>query len=215
MSDALTLPAELRERAGKGASRALRRDGRVPAVIYGGKEEPVAIHVEAKELVRQLNTGYFMNSIVMVDVGGKKVRALPKDVALHPVTERPIHVDFLRLAKDAKIQVAVPVLFINEEESPGLKKGGVLNVVRHELELICESDKIPDNITIDVAGFDVGDAIHISKVSLPEGSESVITDRDFTIATLVAPSALKKTEAEEETEAEAEGEAAEGAAEAE
>jgi large subunit ribosomal protein L25 len=215
MSDALTLPAELRERAGKGASRALRRDGRVPAVIYGGKEEPVAIHVEAKELVRQLNTGYFMNSIVMVDVGGKKVRALPKDVALHPVTERPIHVDFLRLAKDAKIQVAVPVVFINEEESPGLKKGGVLNVVRHELELVCESDKIPDNITIDVAGLDVGDAVHISMVKLPEGSESAITDRDFTIATLVAPSALKKTEAAEEGGAEAEaGEAAEGATEA-
>jgi large subunit ribosomal protein L25 len=212
MSDALTLPAELRERAGKGASRALRRDGRVPAVIYGGKEEPVAIHVEAKELVRQLNTGYFMNSIVMVDLGGKKVRALPKDVALHPVTERPIHVDFLRLAKDAKIQVAVPVLFVNEEESPGLKKGGVLNVVRHELELICESDKIPDNITIDVAGLDVGDAVHISRVNLPDGSESAITDRDFTIATLVAPSALKKSESEEEGAEE--GEAAEGGAEA-
>jgi large subunit ribosomal protein L25 len=215
MSDALTLPAEPRERAGKGASRALRREGRVPAVIYGGKEEPLAIHVEAKELVRQLNTGYFMNSIVMVDIGGKKVRALPKDVALHPVTERPIHVDFLRLAKDAKIQVAVPVVFINEEESPGLKKGGVLNVVRHELELVCESDKIPDNITIDVAGLDVGDAVHISMVKLPEGSESAITDRDFTIATLVAPSALKKTEAAEEGGAEAEaGEAAEGATEA-
>jgi len=213
MSDALTLPAELRERAGKGASRALRRDGRVPAVIYGGKEEPVAIHVEAKELVRQLHTGHFMNSIVMVDLGGKKVRALPKDVALHPVTDRPIHVDFLRLAKDAKIQVAVPVLFVNEDDSPGLRKGGVLNVVRHELELICESDKIPDNITIDVAGLDVGDAIHISRVNLPAGSESAITDRDFTIATLVAPSALKKSESEEEGGAE-EGEAAEGGEEA-
>lgn len=204
MSDALTLPAELRERAGKGASRALRRDGRVPAVIYGGKEEPVAIHVEAKELVRQLNTGYFMNSIVMVDLGGKKVRALPKDVVLHPVTERPIHVDFFRLAKDAKIQVAVPVLFLNEEASPGLKKGGVLNVVRHELELVCESDKIPDNIPVDLAGLDVGDSVHISSVNLPAGSESVIADRDFTIATLVAPSALKKSEAEEEAGVEAE-----------
>jgi large subunit ribosomal protein L25 len=216
MSDALTLPAELRERAGKGASRALRRDGRVPAVIYGGKEEPVAIHVEAKELVRQLNTGYFMNSIVMVDLGGKKVRALPKDVALHPVTDRPVHVDFLRLAKDAKIQVAVPVVFVNEEGSPGLKKGGVLNVVRHELELVCESDKIPDSITIDVAGLDVGDSVHISSVNLPAGSESAITDRDFTIATLVAPSALKKSEAEEEAGAEAEAdEAAEEASEEE
>ncbi|WP_057882615.1 50S ribosomal protein L25/general stress protein Ctc [Tsuneonella troitsensis] len=197
MSDALTLPAEARERAGKGASRVLRREGRVPAVIYGGKEEPTPIHVEAKELVRQLGTGHFMNSIVMIEVGGKKVRTLPKDVAFHPVTDRPIHVDFLRLSKDAKIQVAVPVVFLNEEASPGLKKGGVLNIVRHDLELICESDKIPDQIEIDVTGKDVGDSIHISEVTLPAGSESAITDRDFTIATLVAPSALKKAEGAE------------------
>jgi large subunit ribosomal protein L25 len=210
MSEALTLPAEARERAGKGASRELRRQGRVPAVIYGGKEEPTAIHIEAKELVRQLGSGHFMNSIVMIDVGGKKVRTLPKDVALHPVTDRPLHVDFLRLAKDAKIQVAVPVHFINEDDSPGLKKGGVLNVVRHELELVCESDKIPDDIKLDVAGLDIGDSIHISHVTLPEGSVSAITDRDFTIATVVAPSAMKRTDEEEAEEA-----AAAGAAQAE
>jgi large subunit ribosomal protein L25 len=219
MSDALTLPAEARDRAGKGASRELRREGRVPAVIYGGKEDPVAIHVEAKELVRQLGTGHFMNSIVMIDVGGKSVRTLPKDVALHPVTDRPTHVDFFRLSKDAKIQVAVPVVFINEDDSPGLKKGGVLNVVRHELELVCESDKIPDDIQLDVSGLDIGDSIHISHVTLPEGSVSAITDRDFTIATIVAPSAMKQEpqdvaegeqpevagEAEDEGESEAEG----------
>ena len=212
MSDALTLPAEARERAGKGASRVLRREGRVPAVIYGGKEEPTPIHVEAKELVRQLGTGHFMNSIVMIDVGGKSVRTLPKDVAFDPVTDRPIHVDFLRLAKDAKIHVAVPVLFINEEASPGLKKGGVLNVVRHELELVCDSDKIPDDIQIDVTGKDVGDSIHISEVTLPAGSESAITDRDFTIATLVAPSALKKAEGHVANEGEEAAEATEEAA---
>jgi len=198
MSEALTLPAELRERAGKGASRELRRDGRVPAVIYGGKEDPLAIHVEAKELVRQLGTGHFMNSIVMVEVGGKKVRALPKDVALHPVTDRPLHVDFLRLAKDSKIHVEVPVVFINEEASPGLKKGGVLNVVRHELELVCESDKIPDDIQLDLTGLDLGDSIHISQITLPAGSVSAITDRDFTIATVVAPSGLRSEAAEAE-----------------
>ncbi|HWK41486.1 MAG TPA: 50S ribosomal protein L25/general stress protein Ctc [Croceibacterium sp.] len=208
MSDALTLPAELRERAGKGASRALRREGRVPAVIYGGKEEPVAIHVEAKELVRQLNTGHFSNSIVMIELGGKSLRTLPKDVSLHPVSDRPLHVDFLRLAKGATVDVAVPVVFVNEEESPGLKKGGVLNVVRHELELVCEADKIPSEIQIDVTGLEVGDAIHISHVTLPAGSTSAITDRDFTIATVVAPSALKRSEAEA-----AEGEAEEGEAE--
>ena len=206
MSDALTLPAELRERAGKGASRELRREGRVPAVIYGGKEEPLAIHLEAKELVRQLGTGHFMNSIVMVEVGGKTARVLPKDVALHPVTDRPLHVDFLRLSKDDKIQVAVPVVFVNEEESPGLKKGGVLNVVRHELELVCESDKIPDDIQIDVTGLDVGDSIHISQVVLPAGSVSAITDRDFTIATVIAPSGMRSEVAGAEGEAEGEAE---------
>ncbi|KWV92931.1 50S ribosomal protein L25/general stress protein Ctc [Erythrobacter sp. YT30] len=196
MSDALTLPAEARERAGKGASRALRREGRVPAVIYGGKEEPTTIHVEAKELIKQLNTGHFMNSIVQIELGGDKVRTLPKDVALHPVTDRPTHVDFLRLSKDAKVEVQIPVIFLNEDASPGLKKGGVLNVVRHELDLICAADKIPTEIEIDVTGKEVGDSIHISEVSLPDGSESAITDRDYTIATLVAPSALKKSEEE-------------------
>jgi len=198
MSDALNLPAEARDRAGKGASRALRREGRVPAVIYGGKEEPTTIHVEEKELVRQLGTGHFMNSIVMVDVAGNSVRTLPKDVAFHPVSDRPTHVDFLRLGKDAKIQVSIPVVFVDEEESPGLKKGGVLNVVRHELDLVCEADKIPSEIEVSVEGRDVGDSLHISEVKLPAGSESAITDRDFTIATLVAPSALKKSESETE-----------------
>lgn len=204
MSEALTLPAETRERAGKGASRALRREGRVPAVVYGGKEEPLTVHVEEKELVRQLNFGHFFNSIVMVEVGGKQVRTLPKDVAFHPVTSRPLHADFLRLAKDAKVEVAVPVSFVNEEASPGLKKGGVLNMVRHELDLICDADKIPAEIEIDVTGLEVGDSVHISHVTLPEGSESAITDRDFTIATIVAPSALKAEEGDNETPAEGE-----------
>ena len=198
MSDALTLPAEARERAGKGASRALRREGRIPAVIYGGKEEPTPIHVEEKELVKQLMTGHFMNSIVKIEIGGDTVRTLPKDVALHPVTDRPTHVDFLRLARDAKVEVQIPVIFVNEEASPGLKKGGVLNVVRHELDLVCPADAIPGEIEIDVTGKDVGESIHISEVTLPTGVESAITDRDYTIATLVAPSALKRSESEEE-----------------
>ncbi|TMM49855.1 50S ribosomal protein L25/general stress protein Ctc [Qipengyuania marisflavi] len=207
MSDALTLPAETRERAGKGASRALRREGRVPAVIYGGKEEPTMIHVEAKELVRQLGTGHFMNSIVTISLGGKKLRTIPKDVSLHPVKDRPVHVDFFRLSKDSKIEVQIPVVFINEEASPGLKKGGVLNVVRHELELVCESDKIPSEIEIDVTGKEVGDSIHISEINLPEGSLSAITDRDYTIATLVAPSAMKS---QDEDEAEGDEQTGEG-----
>ena len=194
MSDTLNLPAETRERAGKGASRALRREGRTPAVIYGGNEEPLAIHVEEKLLVKQLGTGHFFNSIVELEVGGKTVRTLPKDVAFHPVNDRPLHADFLRLSANATVHVNVPVIFANEEASPGLKRGGVLNIVRHELELICQADKIPDDIAIDVTGLEVGASIHISHVTLPEGAKSAITDRDFTIATVVAPSGRKSQE---------------------
>lgn len=200
MSDALTLSAEQREKAGKGASRALRREGRIPAVIYGNKEDATPIHLEERELNKLLGTGHFMNSLVMVDLGGKPIRTLPKDVAFHPVTDRPLHVDFLRLAKDATVDVSVPVLFVNEEASPGLKRGGVLNVVRHELELVCDAARIPDQIEIDVTGLEVGDSVHISSVKLPEGSVSGITDRDFTIATVVAPSALKRSDGEAESE---------------
>ena len=194
MSETLTLPAETRERAGKGASRALRREGRVPAVIYGNNEAPQSIHVEEKELRRQLGTGHFFNSIVEIELGGKTLRTLPKDVAFHPVNDRPEHADFLRLSADSKVHVNVPVVFANEAASPGLKRGAVLNIVRHELELVCEADKIPDDITIDVTGLDVGDSIHISHVTLPAGSASAITDRDFTIATIVAPSGLRSAE---------------------
>jgi large subunit ribosomal protein L25 len=192
MSDQLNLAAEQRERAGKGASRQLRREGRVPAVIYGGKEEPQPIHVEERALVKLLDTGHFMNSIVVIEVNGQQLRTLPKDVALDPVRDTPLHVDFLRLGKDAKVEVAVPVVFINEEASPGLKRGGVLNVVRHDLELVCDADLIPDQIEVDVTDAEIGDSIHISSVKLPQGAQSAITDRDFTIATIVAPSALKR-----------------------
>jgi large subunit ribosomal protein L25 len=207
MSDQLTLSAETRERAGKGASRELRRQNRIPAVIYGNKQEPELIHIEEKALVKLLMTGHFSNSVVEIDLGGTKQITLPKDVAFHPVSDRPIHVDFLRIVKGAKVEVNVPVVFINEDASPGLKRGGVLNVVRHELELICDNDKLPDDIQIDVSGFDVGDSIHISNVKLPKGSESKITDRDFTIATIVAPSAMKSTEGDTTVDGEGEAEA--------
>lgn len=196
MSDSLTLSAQLRDRAGKGASRALRREGRVPAVIYGNKQDPEAIHIAERDLNKLLGTGHFMNSIIEVEIDGKKVVTLPKDVAFHPVSDRPLHVDFLRIAKGATVEVAVPVIFVNEEASPGLKRGGVLNVVRHELELVCDATSIPDEIEVDVTGTDIGDSIHISAVKLPKGSTSAITDRDFTIATIVAPSALKSSDGE-------------------
>jgi large subunit ribosomal protein L25 len=211
MSEQLTLPAEARERAGKGASRALRRDGRVPAVIYGDKKEPLAVHVEEKRLAKMLSTGHFMNTVVMVDAGGEPHRTLPKDVQFHPVTSRPIHVDFLRIGEHSQVTVAIPVRFDDDEESPGIKRGGVLNIVQHELELICPASSSPDEIHISLAGLDIGDSIHISQVTLPEGTKAAIDDRDFTVATIVAPSAVKADEAEEAAAAAAaEGEEVEG-----
>ena len=196
MSDQLTLPAEARDRAGKGASRALRREGRVPAVVYGEKQEPLSIHVEEKLLSKMLSTGHFMNTVVMVDFQGKPQRTLPKAVDFHPVTSRPIHVDFLRISEHTKLHVGVPMRFDNEEESPGLKKGGVLNVVVHELEVVCDAASIPNEIHISLDGLEIGDSIHISQVKLPDGVEPANKDEDFTVATIVAPSAMKAEEEE-------------------
>ena len=202
MSEQLTLPAEARERAGKGASRALRRDGRVPAVVYGEKKEALSIHVEEKLLTKMLHTGHFMNSVIMIDVGGKATRTLPKAVDFHPVSSRPIHVDFLRIGEHSQVTVNVPVRFDNEEASPGLKRGGVLNIVQHELELVCDAASIPNEIHIPLDGLEIGDTIHISQVKLPEGTKPANEDEDFTVATIVAPSAMKA----EEEEAAPEGE---------
>jgi len=193
MSDVLTLSAETRERAGKGASRAHRREGRVPAVIYGEKQAPISIHVEEKALVKMLSTGHFMNSVIMIDAGGAPTRTLPKDVQFHPVSDRPLHVDFLRIGEHASVHVNVPVHFTDEEASPGIKRGGVLNVVIHDLELICDAAEIPEEISVSLAGLEVGDTIHISSVKLPKGAKPAALD-DLTIATIVAPSALKSTE---------------------
>jgi large subunit ribosomal protein L25 len=207
MSEQLTLAAETREQVGKGASRSLRREGRVPAVVYGNKQEPLAIHVEEKALMRLLMTGHFMNSVVMIENGKTPIRTLPKDVAFDVVTDRPVHVDFLRIGEHTTVHVNVPVVFTDEELSKGIKRGGVLNVVRHELELICDAADIPGEIEISLKGTDVGDSIHISQVKLPKGTKSAIDDRDFTIATLIAPSALKSEAIEQAAEEAAEAEA--------
>ena len=198
MSETLTLSAETRDRVGKGASRSLRREGRVPAVIYGNNQDPKSIHLNERELTRLLNTGHFFNSVVMV--GGE--RTLPKDVAFDVVSDRPVHVDFLRISEHATVTVEVPIVFTDEEESSGLKRGGVLNVVRHELELVVDAAEIPDQIEISLKGLEIGDSLHISAVTLPQGATPSITDRDFTIATVVAPSALKSSEGDNETPAE-------------
>jgi large subunit ribosomal protein L25 len=204
MSEQLTLSAETRDRAGKGASREMRRQGRVPAVIYGQKQEPLPIHVEEKALVRMLQTGHFMNSIVMIDTGGTPTRTLPKDVQFHPVTDRPLHVDFLRISEHSKVHVNVPIRFVNDEESPGLKRGGVLNAVLHDLELVCDASKIPDDIVIDLTGLDIGDSVHLDAIRIPEGCAPATEDLSQTIATIVAPSAMKQVEEEEGAPAPAE-----------
>jgi large subunit ribosomal protein L25 len=193
MSDVLDLSAEVRERAGKGASRAIRREGRVPAVIYGQKQEPASIHIEEKVLMKALHSGHFFNSVVMLDVAGKKIRALPKDVQFHPVTDRPLHADFLRIGEHSKVNVNVPVHFKDEELSPGIKKGGVLNIIVHDLGLVVDAAEIPDELVISLKGLNVGENIHLSQVKLPAGAAAV-DHGDPVIATIVAPSALKSEE---------------------
>jgi len=215
MSEQLTLAAETRDQVGKGASRSLRRAGRVPAVVYGNNQEPLAIHVEEKALMRLLMTGHFMNSQVMIDAGGESIRTLPKDVAFDAVTDRPVHVDFLRIGAHTTVHVSVPVVFTDEDDAPGIKTGkGVLNIVQHEIELVCDAASIPDDITISLAGREIGDSIHISNVDLPQGVTAAITDRDFTIATIVPPTV--PTVADDAADAAvAEAQAAEAAPESE
>ncbi len=211
MADIVTIAAEVREGTGKGSARAIRRTGRIPAVIYGGKIPPQSISVPFKELDLQVKNGRFMSTLVEIDVDGKSERVLPRDVQLHPVTDKPLHVDFLRLEKGSKIAVVVQISFVDEEESPGLKRGGVLNAVRRELELLCPVDAIPDLIVVSLAGLDINDIVHISAVTLPDGVSPTIIDRDFTVATIAAPTVVRDEEAEAAAEAEAlEGEEAEG-----
>lgn len=202
MSDTLDLPAQARDRVGKGAARAARREGLVPCVIYGDKKAPVTINIESRIIRKQLNTGQFLNTVYNIDLNGDKTRVIPRAFELDPVKDFPIHVDFLRLAANATVTVEIPVNFLNEDDAPGLKKGGVLNIVRHAIELTCPADAIPENIEIDLSGYDFGDAIHISAVTLPAGAVPTITDRDFTIATIAAPAGVKS---EEEGEGEEEG----------
>lgn len=214
MADNVMLAAEPRERLGKGASRAIRKAGRIPAVIYGDKKDPIAITLTYKEVLAQVNTGTFLSTLVDVDVNGEKFRTIPKDVQFDPVRDFIIHVDFLRLGKGARVNVEVPVNFLNEADSPGLSRGGVLNVVRYQVELSCPAEDIPEGLDADLAGLDMGDSIHISDIKLPEGVEPTITDRDFTIATIAAP-ASEVVETDDEEEEFATPEAAEDGGEAE
>ena len=211
MSEIFEIAAEKRERAGKGIARALRREGQVPAVIYGDSKEPEGIAVSRKELTKLYNTGRLASTLMDIELDGKKHRVIARDVQLHPVRDDILHADFLRLGKGSKIAVEVSVTFLNEETCPGLKQGGVLNVVRYTVELNCPADNIPETIELDLAEAQMNDSLHISEVALPEGVEPVISDRDFTIATIAAPASLKSEGANADDEEAAEGaEAAEG-----
>ena len=207
MADIIELEAAVRERVGKGAAREARRQGRVPAVIYGDKKDPEPISLEYKIVNKQVQTGNFLNTLYMINVGGNKTRVIPRDVQFDPVRDFPMHVDFLRLAKGATITIEVTVNFINEEECPGLKMGGVLNVVRYAVEVTCPADAIPEQFDADLTGLELGDAIHISAITLPDGVEPTITDRDFTVATIAAPAGLDRDGADEEA---ADGEEVDG-----
>jgi len=187
MTDVTSLPAEPRTESGTGPARALRRAGRIPAIVYGGQDGPVSISLEGKLLERFYFQGGFFNALYDLDVDGRKVRVIPRDVQLHPVSDRPLHVDFMRVSEQSTIEVAVPVHFLNEEKSPGIKAGGMLNIVRHEVDLICSAGDIPHFIEVDLTGTQLGDSIHISAIVLPAGATPAITDRDFTVATIAPP----------------------------
>ncbi len=201
MSDMMNLVAEDRQAVGKGAARALRRTGRVPAVVYGENKDQLMFSLETRALRRELTNPRFYSTLCSLEIGGKSVRVLPREVQLHPVTDEPIHADFVYVSKGAAVTVEVPVLFLNEDICPGLKRGGVLNVVRREVELVCPADAIPEKIELDLAEADIGDSLHFSHAIVPANVEPTITDRDFTIATIAAPSGGADDEAQEgETE---------------
>ncbi len=195
MADMIELKATARPRAGKGAARAVRREGKIPAVIYGDKKDPETIAIDENELWKTVTKGKFLSSVFQIDIGGRKLRVLPRDVQLDPVKDRPVHVDFQRVAADGMIRVKVPVKFINELLSPGLKRGGVLNVVRHDVEVICPAEAIPPAFEFNLEGLEIGKSIHISAVTMPPNVRPTIINRDFTVATIAGASAKGEVEA--------------------
>lgn len=201
MAQTSELKATVRQRAGKGAAREARRNNQVPAVIYGNKQDPSSILLPYKETALAIFGGGFLTNVITIDVDGKKEKVIPRDYQLDPVRDFVMHVDFLRVGRNTVVTVEIPAEFINEDDCPGLTRGGVLNVVRHAIEVNCPADSIPDSLVCDLKGLDIGDGIHISAVNLPEGVEPTITDRDFTIATIAAPAGLKEESSDEDGEA--------------
>ena len=215
MATAHKLNAELRDRAGKGAARAVRRAGRVPGVIYGNKQEPVLISVHPVDLMKEMHQPGFFSHVYEVQVGSDTYKVLARDLQTHPINDMPTHVDFMRFSAKTRLAVNVYVEFVNEDTCPGLKEGGVLNVVRHEVELRCSPDSIPESLIADLSGLEIGDSVHISNIKLPDNVELIITDRDFTIATIAAPTVYTEVEEGDEEDAAEGAAAAEGGDDAE
>lgn len=209
MTTIQAFPVESRPGVGGGASRALRRTGHIPGVLYGGDKENVPLSIDVRHVVKGLNTPGFYTTIFELNVNGKKEQALVREVQVHPVTDQPVHVDFWRVSKGTKIHVNIPVHFINEEKSPGIKRGGVLNIVVHTLDVSCSPENIPEAITIDLAGLEIGASIHLDQIGLPKGVAATHPERDNTLATIVAPTVQKEVE-ETSTEEAAEGTSEEG-----
>lgn len=198
MAESITFTAERRERTGKGPARTLRREGKIPGIVYGGKEEPMRIALPFKAVKHVIGTNpRFFSSVVELDFGDGKARVLPREAQLHPVTDEPLHVDFIRAEAGATVTVGIPVRFVHEDQSPGLKRGGMLNIVRRTVDMVCPADAIPTELVVDLAGFEINESIHISHVKLPEGVKPTITDRDFTIASVVPPTVVTETAAGE------------------
>ncbi|MCW1840813.1 50S ribosomal protein L25/general stress protein Ctc [Prosthecomicrobium hirschii] len=181
------LQASVRDRVGKGAARLLRRTGNIPAVIYGDKKPPIAIAIDYREADKRLRAGGFMTTVATITVGGEKILVIPKDYHLDPVKDSLTHIDFLRIGAGSKVTVWVPVHIVGQDKSPGIKRGGAINVVRHEIEFECQADQIPEHVVADVSALEINDSLHISGVQLPEGVKPVIQDRDFTVVTIAAP----------------------------
>lgn len=192
MREVQQLSAEARNQTGKGPAYRARQKGLIPGVMYGGGTEPESVSLDKRTLERLFDTGGFLTTLFDLNVDGAKTRVIPRDVQLDPVTDRVVHVDFMRLPKGSKVRLAIPVHFKGQDVSPGLKRGGVLNIVRHSIEMLCPADNIPNFFIADLSAMDIHDTLHVSAIELPEGAVPVIRDRDFTIASVVAPSTMKE-----------------------
>lgn len=212
MADIAVLKVEKRSGTGKGSSRALRREGKVPAIIYSEKNsDGVAVAINAKELSRLYMKGHFTSRLLDLEFGSEKTRVIPRDIQLHPITDNPVHADFMRVNDAKKVHVLVPIRLLNREQSPGLKRGGVLNIVRRDIELICRADSIPHHLEADLTGIKIGESLHAHSIALPNGVEFAIKDRDFTVATIVGRTAEEVIPTGAPVAPEMPGEAGEGA----